>query len=302
MDDLIRHLASTYIFPTVMFIVMFGLGLALDTRLIQRTFARPIPLFTGLAGQVLLLPLLAFLWASFGPWTSAVALGLFVVSVCPGGTTSNTIVFAMRGDIALSVSLTALSSLVTLITIPFFLTAGLSALQGDSVEIAVPISVILTSLIQMILLPVALGMGLRRFAEPIALRVIEPLRKLSLVLLAMIITLSIYNARRFFTAEIVELFLASAGMVVLVWFAGFVLTRLMKLDLMRQMTIVIEIGVQNTILAIYLGASVLQSPELTIAAIMFGLLNYAMVAIVYLVVRKPLKPFQEPPISMKKSD
>jgi BASS family bile acid:Na+ symporter len=272
----------------IMFFVMFALGMALDTARIKETFSDPKPLLTGIAGQILLLPLIGFIWASVGPWTGAVALGLFIVSVCPGGTTSNTIVFARRGDIALSVTLTALSSLITLATIPVFLSLGLASLGTELNTVELPIAQLLLSLFHAIVLPVTLGMALRRFASAWSLKAIEPMRRISLPLIAIMIALSIYNSRSFFTNEIADLFWAASGMVILVWAAGFVLARLFGLDLVRQFTIAVEVGAQNIILAIYLGASVLQMPELTIAAIMFGLLNYAMVVIIYLLLRKRL--------------
>lgn len=287
MDELIRALSHDYIFPAVIFSIMFGLGMAMNLAMIRDVLVKPRALLTGLAGQLLLLPLLAFIVAALGPWSSLVALGLIVIAVCPGGSTSNAIVFAIRGDVALSVSLTALSSLLTLVTIPVLLAFALQ-LWGDGANaVSLPVPRVIRSLLLMTALPVGLGMMLRRFAPSLASRMLEPFRRASLIMLLSIIALSIYNSRGYISSEIGHIAAASAILVVVVITGGWSLARLFKLDASQCLTIAIEVGVQNTALALYIGASLLGSPELTIVAIVYGIINYALIGVLIAWRRRP---------------
>lgn len=286
MDAIILEAAHDYIFPAVIFVVMFGLGLALNLSMIRKILVRPRALITGLGGQLLYLPLVAFAIAILGPWAGLVALGLVVIAVCPGGSTSNAIVFAIRGDIALSVSLTAFSSVLTLVTIPVLLGLALQFWGVGEKEIELPIATILKNLALMTALPVALGMIMRQSIPALADRLIEPLRKVSLFLILMIIAISIYNTRSYITAEIVQIAAASLILALLVIGGGLMLGKVAGLSLSQQLAITIEVGVQNTPLAIYLGASLLNTPELTVIAICYGLINYALIGGLILFVRR----------------
>lgn len=286
MDAIIKELASAYIFPGVIFIVMFGLGLALNLGMIWDVLRRPRATIIGLLGQMVFLPLAAFVLAYLGLWSSLIALGLIVIAVCPGGSTSNVIVFAIRGDIALSVSLTAISSVLTLFSIPFLLGLALQYWGAETHAIVMPAGQVMKNLALMTALPIALGMITQRQAPAFAARMIEPMRKLSLVLLLLIIALSIYNARSYISAQIVQIALASTILVVTVIGGGFLMARFAGLTLSQQLVIAIEVGVQNTPLAIYLGSSLLKIPELSIIAICYGLINYALIGILIFMVRR----------------
>lgn len=286
MDAVIKELASAYIFPGVIFIVMFGLGLALNLAMIWDVLRRPRATVIGLLGQMVFLPLAAFTLAYFGQWSSLIALGLIVIAVCPGGSTSNVIVFAIRGDIALSVTLTALTSVLTLFSIPFLLGLALHRWGAQTDAIVMPVEQVMKNLALMTALPIALGMIVQRQAPGFAAKMIEPMRKLSLILLLLIIALSIYNARSYISAQIVQIAMASAILVVTVIGGGFLLAKFAGLTLSQQLVIAIEVGVQNTPLAIYLGSSLLKIPELSIIAICYGLINYAMIGILIFMVRK----------------
>ena len=286
MDDIVRAVSHDYIFPAVIFSVMFGLGMAINPGMIKDVLVRPRALVTGLAGQLIALPLLAFSVAALGPWSSLVALGLIVIAVCPGGSTSNAIVFAVRGDVALSVTLTAFSSLLTLITIPIFLGIALQLWNAGMETVLLPASRVVKSLLLMTALPVALGMLLRWFAPGWAGRLLEPFRRASLVMLLSIISLIIYNSRGYISAEIGQIALASGILVILVITSGWSLARAMRLNESQSMTIAVEVGVQNTALALYIGASLLGLPELTVVAIAYGIINYLLIGALIIGLRR----------------
>ncbi|MCK9993929.1 MAG: bile acid:Na+ symporter, BASS family [Alphaproteobacteria bacterium] len=116
--------------PVILMIMMFGLGLSLSTADFTRVLRTPRPAVVGILGHAILLPLSAFAILSVFDFPPLVAGGLVILSACPGGVTSNAVVYAGRGDVALAVSLTAISSVVTVFTIPLVVGFGLAQFAG----------------------------------------------------------------------------------------------------------------------------------------------------------------------------
>jgi len=279
MDELIKQLASTFVFPAVIAFVMFGLGLSLKKQDIVAVAQKPIPFFIGLGGQLLFLPLVACIAVLLLPVPMAILLGLILVSLCPGGSTSNAIIFSIGGNVALSVMLTITSSLITLFSIPVLLVFAIDYFNVEAGTIAVPAAYIFKSLLMMTALPVAVGMVVGVKMPKLAEKAIPPLKKLSLILILMIIALSMYNAREFVTEEIGTIILSASLLSVSVVLGGYILSRLFVPDIDNRLTIAVEIGVQNTPIAIFLGSSVLGMPELSIVAIAYGVFNYGLIAL-----------------------
>lgn len=279
MDELVKQLASTFVFPAVIAFVMFGLGLSLKKQDIVAVAQKPMPFFIGLGGQLLFLPLVAFIAVLVLPVPMAILLGLILVSLCPGGSTSNAIIFSIGGNVALSVLLTIASSLITLFSIPFLLVFAIDYFNVEASTIAVPAAYIFKSLLMMTALPVAVGMIVGVKLPKLAEKAIPPLKKLSLILILMIIALSMYNARAFVTEEIGTIIVSAAVLSVSVVLGGYILSRLFVRDIDDRLTIAVEIGVQNTPIAIFLGSSVLGMPELSIVAIAYGVFNYGLIAL-----------------------
>lgn len=279
MDDIIKTVASTYVFHAVIAFVMFGLGLSLKKQDLIAVAKKPLPFFIGLGGQLLFLPLVAFAAATVLPVQTAIALGLIVIALCPGGSTSNAIIFSIGGNVALSVALTIASSLITLFTIPILLSFALSLFGQEATAITVPAAKIFQSLLFMTAIPVTIGMIVGVKLPVFAERAIPILKKLSLILILMIIALSMYNARTFISEEIGTTILSAGLLSLVVVLGGYFLSRVFVRDLDSRLTIAVEIGIQNTPIAIFLGASVLGMPELSIVAISYGVLNYGLIAL-----------------------
>ncbi len=279
MDDFIKEAASTFVFPAVIAFVMFGLGLSLKREDLAAVAQKPVPFIVGLGGQLIFLPLVAFVAAMILPVPLAIILGLILVALCPGGSTSNAIIFSIGGNVALSVSLTIASSLITLFSIPLLLAFAIDYFGVEAGAISVPAAYIFKSLLMMTALPVAVGMIIGVKMPSFAEKAIPPLKKLSLVLILMIIALSMYNAREFITEEIGTIILSAGFLSVSVVLGGYFLSRIFVQDLHNRLTIAVEIGVQNTPIAIFLGSSVLGMPELSIIAIAYGVFNYGLIAL-----------------------
>ncbi|MEX0298980.1 MAG: bile acid:sodium symporter family protein [Kordiimonas sp.] len=279
MDEMIKQVASTYVFPAVIAFVMFGLGLSLKKQDLVAVAKKPTPFIVGLGGQLIFLPLVAFAAAIVLPVPMAIILGLILISLCPGGSTSNAIIFSIGGNVALSVALTIASSLITLFSIPLLLAFAVDYFSVEAGAIAVPAAKIFKSLLLMTAIPVALGMIVGVKMPQFAEKAIPPLKKLSLILILMIIALSVYNAREFITEEIGTIILSAGSLSLAVVLGGYFLSRLFVADLGNRLTIAVEIGVQNTPIAIFLGSSVLNMPELSIVAIAYGVFNYGLIAV-----------------------
>lgn len=282
----IEELSSTYIFPGVVFIVMFGLGSALSLTMLQETLSRPRALVIGLIGQLILLPLLVMSVVAIGWWPAWIAIALLVVAVCPGASTSNAIVFALNSDLALSVSLTVFSSLITLFTIPFYLSFGFQVLEGTTTSINIPASVILKNLALMTVLPITLGIILQRYSPLIASAIRNPFRKLSLILILMIIALSLYNSRSYLSSEFLMVVFAALSLATVVVTGGYLYARVAGLPDSQRAVIAIEVGLQNTPLAIYIGTSLLGRPELSIVAIAYGIINYFLIGVMVILLKR----------------
>ncbi len=279
MDEMIKQVASTFVFPAVIAFVMFGLGLSLKKEDLIAIAKKPVSFIVGLGGQLIFLPAVAFAAALILPVPMAIIIGLILISLCPGGSTSNAIIFSIGGNVALSVSLTIASSLITLFSIPFLLAFAIDYFSVDAGAIAVPAAKIFKSLLLMTAIPVALGMIVGVKIPQFAEKAIPPLKKLSLILILMIIALSVYNAREFITEEIGTIILSAGSLSLAVVLGGYFLSRLFVPDLGNRLTIAVEIGVQNTPIAIFLGSSVLNMPELSIVAIAYGVFNYGLIAL-----------------------
>jgi BASS family bile acid:Na+ symporter len=227
---------------------------------------------TGLGGQMILLPLLAFALAFIFPIPAVIAIGLIILAACPGGITSNAYVLASRGDIALSVTLTTISSLLSIITMPLLTWLALTtfATGGDFVE--VPITSMMIGLARLTLVPIAIGMTLRHYKPQLADSMKEPVRKLAFFFLMVVIL-----GNTWFSIDTIKLYFVQAGAMVIVlnlccMGMGYGLSKLTRLNTEQTITITYEVGIQNLSLALTLANTILLMPDYAIFAIIYGFL------------------------------
>ena len=179
------NVLTTVLLPIALFIIMLGMGLSLVVDDFQRVVIFPKAVVIGLVNQLLILPLVAFGLAYNMP--GELAVGLVLLAVCPGGVTSNLISHVSKGDTALSVTLTAISSLLTVLTIPFILNIALETfmLEGKVISLDVPKTII--TIVAITILPISIGMFVRSKKEAFALSMDKPVRIASVVLALIII-------------------------------------------------------------------------------------------------------------------
>jgi len=263
-------LFQTIIIPFGLFLVMMGLGLTLSVDDILRVIIMPKAVLTGLVGQLVLLPLVAFGLAFLLNPAPVIAIGLILLAACPGGITSNAYVFASRGDIALSVTLTTVASLFTVVTMPLLAWLALSTFAGESEMLEVPVGNMMRSLAQMTVLPIAIGMSIRKFKPVFAEKMVEPVRKMAIAILIMVIITNTY-----FSIDTLKQYFLQAGMVALIlnvtcMTMGYGLTRLAKLNVDQTISITYEVGLQNLSLALVLANTLLGVPDYAAVTLIYG--------------------------------
>lgn len=279
---------TAVVLPLSLFIIMLGMGMSLQLRDFNEVLVHPKAVIIGLLMQMVMLPLLAVLTNLFFGLTGALAVGLMILALCPGGTTSNLYTYLAKGDVALSVSLTSIVSLIAPFTVPVFIVLSMNLYMGESTEFTLPIVDTIVQLIAITIVPIALGMTVNRYKPALAARSEKPVKIFSMVFLALIVAGVIAQNIEHLTDYFVQAGLAALTLNVLCLIAGYWLARGLKLNQKQGRAIGIEVGFQNGTLAIVIALSLIQNSEMAIASTVYSLIMFATGAIfVWLVNRQP---------------
>jgi BASS family bile acid:Na+ symporter len=274
---------TAVILPTALAIMMLGMGLSLVPEDFQRVRKYPKAVSIGLISQLVFLPIIGFVIAKVVPMQPAIAMGLMIVALCPGGVSSNIITFLAKGDVALSVTLTAVSSVITVFTIPVFANLAFQHFIGETAAIALPIGSTILQIFLITLLPIGLGMGLRQILPELARRLEKVTSRLAIALLAAIILILLVREWNRLPGFIVQVGVGVVLLNVVSMFAGVYISKLFKLNPPQQICIAIEVGLQNGTLAIAITAGLLNNPDMAVPAAVYSLFMYVtgLIAIVY---------------------
>jgi BASS family bile acid:Na+ symporter len=265
---------NTGVVPIGLMLIMFSLGLTLALKDFALVARSPMLVGAGFATHLLVLPLLGLAIGLLFRLPPEMALGLFIVSLCPAGTTSNALTFVGRGNVALAVVLTALTSLVTVFTIPivlawavpWFLTGG-----GEEVP-TLSVPNVIMQLVRITLLPIIVGMTVRRFAPDLAARLARWLRPTAFAILVVVIGFSVIVSLEMVLDNLVRATPAILALNLAAMGFGLMLGRLLGANARDSMTLAIETGVQNVTLAIFLTLTVLGSLPLAVTQNIYGVL------------------------------
>jgi BASS family bile acid:Na+ symporter len=278
---------STIILAVSLIIIMLGMGLSLVVDDFKRIFLYPKAIVVGLSNQILVLPLLGFGLASLFPIQPEIAIGVMILAACPGGPTSNLISHLAKGDIALSVTLTALSSFITILTIPFIVNFALSHFLEEGQMIKLDIVKTVIQILVITVIPVSTGMLIRRYNESFALKMAKPVRQASaIVLILVIVGITIKEKENivsyFQQAGIVALCLNVFTMAI-----GYYSSKLFSIKDNRAISIAIESGIQNGTLAITVAVVLLNNTSFAVAPAVYSILMFFTGGIVvYLGIKK----------------
>ncbi len=269
------NLLTSVFLPLALFIVMMGMGLTLTVKDFLRVVETPKAAVIGLAAQLLLLPLVGFAIAALAPLSPELAVGLVLISACPGGPTSNLITFLGKGDVALSISLTAVSSLVTVFTIPRVVNLAMATFLGETAPLELPFWGTVAQIAAVTLVPVTLGMVLHATLPRFARWASGGIKWLSLGFLVLIIAGVLLRERANVISFFAQVGSVTLGLNLATMALGFAIATLARLSQPRTTAITLEVGIQNGTLAITLATTLLNNSTMAIPAAIYSLLMFA---------------------------
>ncbi len=279
---------NTTLIPAGLMLIMFSLGLSLTLPDFAKVFAHPKPLSLGLFGQLLLLPCLAFFLAFAFRLPADIATGIVILAACPGGITSNAIVFAAKADVALSVSLTTITSFITVITTPLLISLALLTFYDKGNAPEIDFITVIKTLVMLTIVPVTVGMITRRIIPTLSKRLVVWFRPTSMVILVSVIAVNVITDydRILDSAMIVGPAVLLLNIMALM--AGTFLALFGRLHTEQTITIGLEVGIQNASMATFLVLIVLDDFMLSLVPSVYGVLML-MTAPIYVKYMRRLK-------------
>lgn len=275
------ELLKAVLLPLALFIVLFGMGLSLVPADFRRVILAPRAKLVGLTCQLILLPLVAFGLALAFRLPGELAVGLMIIAACPGGPTSNIITHLSRGDTALSVTLTAVSSVVCVFTIPWIVGLSMHHFLGAAAAISLPFWKTLGQLSLVTILPIVCGMLLRQLRPALAAAMARPANIFSFAFLSLIIAAAVLRepdlARQFQLAGPAAMTLN----LVMMGF-GFAAGYLFRLAGPQRISIAIETGLQNGTLALGISLGLLDSARIAMPSVVYSLFMFGTGALMIL--------------------
>ncbi len=266
--------ASTIVLASSLIIIMLGMGLSLVMADFKRIFLYPKAIMVGLVNQLLILPLIGFAIVMVFPMAPEIAIGIMILAACPGGPTSNLIAHLAKGDTALSVTLTALSSFITILTIPFIVNFALVRFLDEGQMIQLNVLQTIAQIFIIIIIPITLGMLIRRYSERFALRMAGPVRIASAFVIALVIIGIVIKERANFVSYFQQAGIAALVLNVATMVVGYYSARLFGIKDKQALSISIESGIQNGTLAISIAVILLHSTAFSIAPAIYSLLMF----------------------------
>ncbi len=268
-----------FLVSAVLATIMFGVGLSINLSDLQKIYRSPKAFILGLVSQMILLPLIVFLIIGFTDLHPTLKVGFIILAACPGGTTSGFVTVLFRGNVALSVSLIAINSLLTLATIPLLVNLALTVFMGKHSPFELPLVASFLQIFFITLLPAITGVLLRYFREKIADRIQKPVRTVMIILFAGVYIIIAFakesSGGSGITTEELWKILPYA---VLINFAGFAAGMAMGLSgksgLRTSWTIGVEVALQNTTLALLVAGTLIQSNEMVKPALVYALFSF----------------------------
>ena len=269
--------------PIALFLIMVGMGLTLVPKDFNSVRRAPWPLGFGVASQLMVLPFIAYGLAALLDLSPTMTVGLVIIAACPGGTTSNLFVFLARGNLALSILLTVIASLLAIITLPFFVNNVVSLALSQTVVIRLPILQTMGALIVIVLVPVILGMWIRKIFPNFAIRSEKAMNLFGFLVLTGVIGAIVYEVGDGIVGMVKEAGLAVILLNLCGILYGLIVGRLCGLTHSDALTVAIELGIKNGALGLMVAMTLLGSTEIAIAPAVYSVSMFAigMLVIIY---------------------
>ena len=256
-------------------IIMLGMGLSLKIDDFIRIKQEPKSVFLGLFNQLILLPLIGLGIIYLLGLQQEYAVGLMLIAACPGGATSNLISNLAKGDIGLSVTLTAFSSIITVATIPYIVNLALNEFMSNDTIIQLPYKSIFLKILFITIVPIALGMIIRYYKQDFAKQMESPVKIASVLLMTAIIIGAVLTNKEQLSTALPIIGPAVICLNILTMLFGFISAKVLQLNIQQQVSISIECGIQNGSLALAIvGMALAQYEKIALVPATYGVLMF----------------------------
>jgi len=282
------NIVTDVILPLALAFIMFALGLGLTGSDFIRVLKQPRDFFVGAFSQIIVLPIIAFIIIKLWPVSPELAIGVMIIAAAPGGVTSNLLTSFAKGDVALSISLTAIISLLCIFTIPFIILTSVKFLGQSNITENISLLSMSRDMFLIVTVPVILGMLLKRFVSGFASK-FEPLAKKISAVLFVVVLLGAIMAEK----ENITYYFAQAGLITLVlnvimMVLAYYIAQMLATGSAQKKCITIECGLQNGTLAIFVATSIFGGGIYVIPAATYSLIMFGTSLIFVYLVRKTL--------------
>lgn len=275
----------------ILALIMFGVGLSLTPGNFKNLFLFPKTLIVGLTSQILVLPVIAFIVSYFSNMALPFKVGLIILACCPGGTTSGVITYFFKGNVALSITFTAINSLITLFSIPLFVNLSLLFYYGQSTVIHLSYLHTIIQIFSIAIIPAGIGVLIRTYRPAFALKAQRSIKFLLIVALAIIFTIYFFAGKEsggtgITLNEIFNILPYALILNVLCMTWGFFIGTLTKLGTKNSYTIGIEASVHNTTLAFLVAGTLLHNQEMVKPSLIYAMFSFWTAVIYSFIIKK----------------
>ena len=278
----------TTIAPVALALIMLGLGASLTIKDFTRVFQNPKEFFVGLICQLIVLPVIAYLLVIILKTPIELALGVMLIAAAPGGVTSNVLTKFANGDVALSISLTAFSSLISIVSVPYIVFISIELFDISYIEKEISMLGISLKMFFVVTVPVIIGMIIRRFANEFIIKNMKIIQKISIALFV-IVFIAIYIEEW----DSIVMFLTKAGIIaftlnVVMMIVGFYTAKFFASGVAQQRCISLECGLQNGTLAVFVGTQLFNDMTYMVPTAAYALIMMTTSVLFVLFLRKKI--------------
>jgi len=267
-------LVNSVIIPICLFLIMMGMGLTLVTNDFKRVLKYPKAVGIGLTNQLILLPIIGFVLANIMPLRPEYAVGVMLLVLCPGGTTSNLFTYLAKGDVALSVTMTAIASVITVFTIPIVLSFSLIYFMGSGSAFELPVLKTVLTLVLLTIVPISIGMLIKRYAPRVADRSQIYVSRFGVLFLTFLVLFLGYVQRDI----IVDAFIATGPVSIILNLStmalGYYSSKWFGLNLAQRTSVTLEVGLQNSTLSIFIALTLLSNYDMSMMPAIYTLVMF----------------------------
>jgi len=282
------NLITQLFLPLALFVIMLGMGLTLKPNDFRNVILFPKAVGVGLFLKLIFIPALTFGLLFIFPLQPELAVGFVLLAACPGGATTNLITHLSKGDVALSITLTAIASVITVFTIPILVDLGMLHFMGEGQRIELPFFKTISQILAITIVPVIVGMIIHSKYPKLSHRAERPVKILSALFLVLIIAAVLIKERTNLGEFFAKAGPLSLALNLLGMFFGYLITKAITKNKAQAIAVGVEVGIVNGTLGIAIAAGILQNSVMTIPSAIYSIIMFpAVMLMVYLGNKKP---------------